>query len=145
MAFPFGLEVKKVERAFKIISGQDRILGDITAARIGSGIRAWNNMSKLGGVLISSFADLGGKYMEFCYQGIPALRALAAFPLMMGVELPTLDNFLLMLITHPEILDCHQNHVMGELMLDGNGIETWVVANKGEVSECWLGVCNRLK
>ena len=71
------------------------------------------------------------------------MRALAASPLMMGGDLPTLDDFSLMLITDPEMLACNQNGVMGSLMLEKNGIETWKADKKGAKEEGWIGIFNR--
>ena len=44
------------------------------------------------------------------------MRALAASPLMMGGDLPTLDDFSLELITNKEMIACNQNGVMGKLI-----------------------------
>lgn len=72
------------------------------------------------------------------------MRALAASPLMMGGDLPTLDEFSLKLITDPEMIACNQNGVMGSLVLDEDGLETWKVGKKDSTKEGWLGVFNRL-
>jgi alpha-galactosidase len=71
------------------------------------------------------------------------MRALAASPLMMGGDLPTLDDFSLSLITDPEMLACNQNGVMGSLMLEADGLETWKVDKRGTTDEGWIGVFNR--
>jgi alpha-galactosidase len=71
------------------------------------------------------------------------MRALAASPLMMGGDLPTLDDFSLMLITDPEMLACNQNGVMGSLVLEKDGLETWKVEKKASKGEGWVGVFNR--
>lgn len=71
------------------------------------------------------------------------MRALAASPLMMGGDLPTLDDFSRMLITDPEMLACNQNGVMGSLMLEKDGLETWKADKKGAPGEGWIGVFNR--
>lgn len=49
------------------------------------------------------------------------MRALAASPLMMGGDLPSLDDFALKLITDREMLACNQNGVMGSLVVDEGG------------------------
>jgi alpha-galactosidase len=72
-----------------------------------------------------------------------AVRALAASPLMMGGDLPSLDYYSLRLITHPEMLACNQNGVMGRLVSERDGIESWNAARKGSKSEGWAGVFNR--
>ena len=70
-------------------------------------------------------------------------RALAASPLFMGGDLPTLDAYSLHLITDPDMLACNQNAVMGRLILDQDGLETWKVDKQGRMSEGWIGVFNR--
>ncbi|VGO14844.1 Alpha-galactosidase A [Pontiella desulfatans] len=71
------------------------------------------------------------------------MRAMAASPLMMGGDLPTLDDFSLMLITDPDMLACNQNGVMGSLMLEKDGLETWKADKKGTNGEGWIGIFNR--
>jgi hypothetical protein len=71
------------------------------------------------------------------------MRALAASPLMMGGDLPTLDAYSLALITDEEMLACNQNGVMGSLVHEKNGIETWKVDKRGATGEGWIGVFNR--
>ncbi len=70
------------------------------------------------------------------------MRAMAASPLMMGGDLPSLDEFSLMLITDPEMLACNQNGVMGSLMMDQDGFETWKVNKRGTEHEGWIAVFN---
>ena len=70
------------------------------------------------------------------------LRALAASPLMMGGDLPTLDEFSLKLITDEEMIACNQNGVMGHLTYDANGIEIWNTPKK-ESEDGWIGIFNR--
>jgi hypothetical protein len=72
------------------------------------------------------------------------MRALAASPLMMGGDLPSLDDFALKLITDREMLACNQNGVMGSLVVDEGGVETWRVFEKGFLDRGWIGVFNRL-
>ncbi len=71
------------------------------------------------------------------------MRALAASPLMMGGDLPTLDDFSLMLLTDPEMLACNQNGVMGSLVSEKGTLESWNAAKKGTKTEGWVGVFNR--
>lgn len=40
-------------------------------------IRSWNNMTKLGGVLISSITDIPSFAYEFAYHGAPFFSSLA--------------------------------------------------------------------
>jgi len=70
------------------------------------------------------------------------LRALAASPLMMGGDLPTLDDFSLALITNKEMLACNQNGVMGKLIHEKDRIEIWKAKDK-ITDKYWIGVFNR--
>jgi alpha-galactosidase len=70
------------------------------------------------------------------------LRAMAASPLMMGGDLPTLDDFSLELITHKEVLACNQNGVMGELIYDKDNIEIWKTPEQ-KSDGGWIGIFNR--
>lgn len=72
------------------------------------------------------------------------MRALAASPLMMGGDLPTLDEFSLKIITDKEILACNQNGVMGSLTSDKEGIEIWKTSKK-DGKGGWIGIFNRNK
>jgi hypothetical protein len=71
------------------------------------------------------------------------MRAIAASPLMMGGDLPTLDAESLYLITHPEMLACNQNGVMGKLVSEMGGIEIWKVEHRQDRNKGWIGVFNR--
>ncbi len=70
------------------------------------------------------------------------MRALAASPLMMGGDLPSLDEFSLKLLTNKEMIECNQNGVMGELVYDQNSIEIWQAPEK-ETQNGWIGIFNR--
>jgi alpha-galactosidase len=70
------------------------------------------------------------------------LRALSASPLMMGGDLPTLDDFSLKLITNKEVLECNQNGVMGSLVSEKDGIEIWKTPKKNGKGG-WIGIFNR--
>jgi len=71
------------------------------------------------------------------------LRALAASPLMMGADLPSLDAYSLALITNHQMLACNQNGVMGELLYERDGVEVWRALKKGQTDTGWVGVFNR--
>ena len=70
------------------------------------------------------------------------LRALSASPLMMGGDLPTVDEFSLSLITDKDMIECNQNSVMGSLKYEGNGIEVWNTPKK-DTQDGWFGIFNR--
>ncbi len=70
------------------------------------------------------------------------LRALTASSLMMGRDLPTLDDFSLELITNKDILESNQNGVIGKLVYDVEGVEVWnTIAKKTKGG--WIGILNR--
>lgn len=71
------------------------------------------------------------------------LRALAASPLMMGGDLPSLDDHSLSLITNRDMLACNQNGIMGELLFKWDGVEVWRALKKGLTDTGWVGVFNR--
>ncbi|MEG2578273.1 MAG: hypothetical protein RSA54_11150, partial [Glutamicibacter sp.] len=62
---------------FKEVSGQTRIPGNATQARVAANVRAWQSLSKLGGALLSSFTDLPVAASEMRYQGRSFLGSLA--------------------------------------------------------------------
>ena len=103
--------------------------GDIALA--GKGVHRWSQLSK-------------AQKRTFI-----TMRAMAASPLMMGGDLPTLDDHSLSLITNSDMLACNQNGVMGSLVFEKNGLEIWKVEEKeeatgtGEADTGWIGVFNR--
>lgn len=58
-----------LKNRFAEVSGQTRIPGNATQARIAANVRAWQSLSKLGGALLSSFTDLPVAASEMRYQG----------------------------------------------------------------------------
>lgn len=66
-----------IANRFKEVSGQTRIPGNATQARVAANVRAWQSLSKLGGALLSSFTDLPVAASEMRYQGQSFLGALA--------------------------------------------------------------------
>ncbi|MHC4631233.1 MAG: glycoside hydrolase family 27 protein [Planctomycetota bacterium] len=71
------------------------------------------------------------------------LRALSASPLMMGGDLPMLDDVSLKLITNSDVIVCNQNGVMGRLVYESRDVETWLVRGRGNANKGWTGVFNR--
>ena len=70
-------------------------------------------------------------------------RAMAASPLMMGGDLPTLDTFSLGLLTNREMLACNQNGVTGVLVWEKDGMEVWHASEREAFGRGWLGIFNR--
>ncbi len=58
-----------VENSIKQVSGINMIPGSPRAAEIGASIRTFQTVTKLGGAVLSAFADVGVKSLEYQYQG----------------------------------------------------------------------------
>ncbi|MFZ1680108.1 MAG: hypothetical protein WAT70_03750 [Rhizobiaceae bacterium] len=62
-------KVSRLNGMMAVADGSVDIPANVTAARIGAGIRAWNTMAKLGGAVISSLPDIATAAGELRYQG----------------------------------------------------------------------------
>jgi alpha-galactosidase len=71
------------------------------------------------------------------------MRALAASPLFMGGDLPSLDSFSLALLTHKEMVACSQNGVMGTNVYRRDNVEVWLASERSRPGNGWLGIFNR--
>ena len=71
------------------------------------------------------------------------MRAMAASPLMMGGDLPSLDSYSLNLITDVDMLACNQNGVMGSLIYEHNEVEVWKTEKRGSSQVAWVAIFNR--
>ena len=72
------------------------------------------------------------------------MRALAASPLMVGGDLPTLDAFSHRLLIDPDMIACNQNGVMGRLVHESGTVEIWLTPQRGaDGQRGWIGVFNR--
>ncbi len=58
-----------ITNLFKEVEGTTRIPGNLSMSRIASGIRAVNNMSKLGAAVVSSLSDIPFQAAELRFQG----------------------------------------------------------------------------
>jgi len=65
-----------IANRFAEVSGATRIPGNAWGARVAANVRAWQSLSKLGGALLSSFADLPVAASEMRYQGKSFLGSL---------------------------------------------------------------------
>ena len=70
------------------------------------------------------------------------LRALSASPLMVGGDLPSMDDFSLSLLTNSDILACNQNGVMGKLQYRDGSVDVWKTDRKAGKGG-WIGIFNR--
>jgi alpha-galactosidase len=68
---------------------------------------------------------------------------LSASPLMVGGDLPTMDDYSLALITNADVIACNQNGVMGRLVYNQDHIESWLVEQRDKLGSGWVGVFNR--
>ncbi len=71
------------------------------------------------------------------------MRALAASPLFIGGDLPTIDDFSREILTNKEMLACNQNGVMGFKVYSKNKIEVWLTPDKKVPGKGWIGIFNR--
>jgi Alpha galactosidase A len=94
-----------------------------------------------------AFAGLGNtRHSEFTPEQMRTfitIRSLAASPLMMGGDLPTMDDYSLELITNKEMLACNQNGECGINTYEKNGIEVWMTPEKELPGKGWMGIFNR--
>jgi hypothetical protein len=65
----------KLEHAFAEVDGSANIPSDVNIARYGRAFRAWQNITKLGGAMLSSLPDMITVAEELIYQGMPILNA----------------------------------------------------------------------
>lgn len=65
---------RMLSNRFKELDGSTAMPVNRLAARIGAGIRTWNAMSKLGGVLLSALTDVPLKAKELRYNGVNLLQ-----------------------------------------------------------------------
>ena len=62
-------EVGRVDNAFAVVSGKTRVPVGATLAKVSSIVRAFNNMAKLGGAVVSALADIPLYASEVNYGG----------------------------------------------------------------------------
>jgi len=95
----------------------------------------------------SEFAGHGcTRWCRFTKQGqltFITMRALAASPLFIGGDLPTMDDFSREILTNKEMLACNQNGVMGFKVYSKNKIEIWFTPDKKVPGRGWVGIFNR--
>lgn len=70
-------------------------------------------------------------------------RAMAASPLFIGGDLPTMDDFSLNILTNPDMLACNQNGVMGVNVYSEDDIEVYHVRHRDDTGKGWIGIFNR--
>lgn len=74
-------------------------------------------------------------------------RALAASPIFMGGALVSSPNYVIELITEPEMLKCNQNAITASLIYRvsnyGDRFDVWSANHKSNKKEGWIGIFNR--
>lgn len=71
------------------------------------------------------------------------MRALAAAPLFVGSDLPSMDDFSLALLTNRQMIACNQNGVMGTNVYRRDNVEAWLALEQNHPGSGWLGIFNR--
>ena len=69
------------------------------------------------------------------------LRALSASPLIIGGDLPTMDDYSRKLLRHPEMIAANQNGVMGVLVEEKAGVQVWRTPERNG-NGGWIGIFN---
>lgn len=69
--------VRALNNFFDELDGSVNIPENLTLSQIGAGIRAFNNVTKLGGAVVSAFADLPLVAREFNFQGMGSFQSYA--------------------------------------------------------------------
>jgi alpha-galactosidase len=71
------------------------------------------------------------------------MRALSASPLFMGGELTQTSEADMQLITHPRILECNRNGMVGKRIYSKNDIDIRRVVRPSDDRHGWMGIFNR--
>ena len=90
--------------------------------------------------------DNGGRDCQFTQdqkRTFMVQRAMAASPLMLGGVLYTMDDFSMGLFTHPDILECDHNGVIGCLVHRAGKLDVWNTAGRENTHSGWIGIFNR--
>ena len=120
----------------------------------------WEAMQDYTGPEVGSFLDMdmvcfgrlyvvnkdGGwecKFTQDQKRTFMVQRALAASPLMLGGVMYRMDAFSLSLFTHPGILQCDQNGVIGRLVHRAGKVDVWRTSEYSNEKNGWIGVFNR--
>lgn len=151
----------KVEHSAYMQANMVRITSDIWDNRgsLDGAFRRWENLQNYEGPKVGSWLDMdmicfgrltvtdkGGRDCQFTpdqKRTFMVQRAMAASPLMLGGVLYTMDDFSLSLFTHPDILRCDQNGVIGQLAHRGGKTDVWKTPGNDNPNNGWIGIFNR--
>lgn len=138
-----------------------RITSDIWDNRgsLDGAFRRWEDMQAYDGPKVGSWLDMdmvcfgrlmvtdnGGRDCQFTQdqkRTFMVQRAMAASPLMLGGVLYSMDDFSMSLFTHPEIIQCDQNGVIGQLAHRAGKTDVWKTPGRGNSNNGWIGIFNR--
>jgi hypothetical protein len=156
-----GDHIKVEDSAAYMKADMVRITSDIwdNRASLETTFGRWEEMQDYDGPVAGSWLDLdmvcfgrlmttvdGGRDCRFTddqKRTFMIQRALAASPLMLGGVLYEMDEFSMSLFTHPDILRCNQNGVIGRLVHRDGPIDVWRTAERESKGRGWIGVFNR--
>jgi alpha-galactosidase len=72
------------------------------------------------------------------------MLAMAASPMFIGSDLLTLEDSAVQMLTHPQLIACNQNGVVGRKVWAGGGVEVWHTPHKGgRGASGWIAIFNR--
>ena len=156
-----GDDIKIEHSAAYMQANMVRVTSDIWDNRgsLDGAFRRWENLQAYDGPKVGSWLDMdmicfgrltvtdnGGRDCQFTQdqkRTFMVQRAMAASPLMLGGVLYTMDDFSMSLFTHPDILRCDQNGVIGQLAHRDGKIDVWKTPGNGNPNSGWIGIFNR--
>lgn len=111
----------------------------------GAELDSWLDMDMVcfGRLLVTENGGRDCRFTKDQKRTFMVQRALAASPLMLGGVLYSMDDFSLSLFTHPDILQCNQNGVVGQLVHREGKVDVWKTPERGNEKNGWIGVFNR--
>ena len=156
-----GDDIKIEHSAAYMKANMVRITSDIWDNRgsLEGAFRRWENMQAYDGPTVGSWLDMdmicfgrltvtdkGGRDCQFTpnqKRTFMVQRAMASSPLMLGGVLYSMDDFSMSLFTHPDILRCDQNGVIGQLVHRDGKTDVWETPEHGNDKNGWIGIFNR--
>ena len=156
-----GDDIKIEHSAAYMKANMVRITSDIWDNRgsLDGAFRRWENLQAYGGPKVGSWLDMdmvcfgrltvtdnGGRDCKFTQdqkRTFMVQRAMAASPLMLGGVLYSMDDFSMSLFTHPDILRCDQNGVIGQLVPRDGPTDVWKTPERGNDKNGWIGIFYR--
>ena len=156
-----GDDIKVEHSAAYLKANMVRITSDIWDNRgsLDGAFQRWESLQAYSGAKVGSWLDMdmicfgrltvtdnGGRDCQFTQdqkRTFMVQRAMAASPLMLGGVLYTMDDFSMGLFTHPDILECDHNGVIGCLVHRAGKLDVWNTAGRENTHSGWIGIFNR--